>query len=163
PTAFDVLRASLKDTLWRGSTLDDVFGRFSAARAFMTPAPRVAWRVPWPERARRLAAPVPVGPTGASYVVVDLEGAPRDAKLRLEAEWEDYARMRWSAVKVDAAGRALAEIPIAAPDRATRASVTVASLEGVDHVLVVATGVGSTEHAFDPDQKEWEPHGWLLT
>ena len=42
-----------------------------------------------------------VAPTGASYVVVDHAAAPPGAKLRLEAEWEDYGRMRWVAVKLD--------------------------------------------------------------
>jgi hypothetical protein len=41
--------------------------------------------------------------------------------------------------------------------------MTVEGLDGVDHLLIVVQNLGSTEHAFDPDQGEWEPHGWLLT
>jgi len=74
PTPFDVLRVSLRDALWLGSTLEDVLARFAVDRASMAPPPRVAWRVPWPARARRLAAPEPVAPTGASFVRVDLAG-----------------------------------------------------------------------------------------
>jgi hypothetical protein len=163
PTGFDVLRTSLKNALWDGSTLDDVFVKFAVARASMTPPARVAWHVPWPATARRLAAPVPVAPTGASYVIVDHAGAPQGAHLRVEAEWEDFGRMRWVVVKLDAAGRAIAEVPITSTDRATHASMTIESLDATDRVLVVGANVGSTEHAFDPDQGEWEPHGWLLT
>jgi hypothetical protein len=163
PTGFDVLGKSLKDRLWPGSTLDDVFVRFGVARATMPPAPRVAWHVPWPDKARRLASPEPVSPTGASYVLVDHAQAPAGAKLRVEAEWEDYGRLRWVVVKLDAAGRPTGEIAITSLDRGTRAAITIDALDGVDQVLIVCVNVGSTEHPFDPDQREWEPHGWLLT
>jgi hypothetical protein len=165
PTGFDVLRVSLKDALWPGSTLDDVLGRFAVDRAVgISPwPPRLSWRVPWPATARRLASPVPPAPTGASYVLIARDAAPPGARLRLEAEWEDYGRMRWFAVKLDTAGKPIAELPIAALDKATHASVTVESLDATHDVLVVGVNVGSTEHAFDPDQGEWEPHGWLLT
>jgi hypothetical protein len=165
PSGFDVLRVSLKDALWPGSTLDDVLARFAVDRAvgLGPPAPRLAWRVPWPAVARRLASPVPPAPTGASYLLVAREGAPAGSKLRLEAEWEDYGRMRWIAVKLDATGKAIAEIPIVSLDKGTRASITVESLDETHDVLVVGVNVGSTEHPFDPAQQEWEPHGWLLT
>ncbi len=107
--------------------------------------------------------PEPVYPTGASYIVVDHAGAPAAAKLRIEAQWEDYERMRWVVVKLDAAGHPIATLPVTSLDRGTQASLTVESLDAVDRLLVVAVDVGSTEHPFDPDQGEWEPHGWLLT
>ncbi len=163
PSGYDVLRASLKGALSTGSTIDDIFVRFAVERARATPSVRVAWHIPWPEHARRLASPEPVYPTGASYVLVDHAGAPAGAKLRLEAQWEDYGRMRWVVVKLDARGQTLAEMPVPSLDRATHASLTVESLEGVDSLLLVGVNVGSTEHPFDPDQEEWEPHGWLVT
>jgi hypothetical protein len=163
PTPFDVLRVSLRDVLWQGSTLDDTFVRFGIDRASITPAPRLAWHVPWPARARRLAAPEPVEPTGSSFVRVDLTGAPAGAKLHVEAEWEDYGRMRWLVAKFDAAGRILGVKFVDAVDRATQAGVTVERLDSVEHVLIIGVNVGSTEQAFDPNQGEWEPHGWLLT
>ena len=163
PTGFDVMRASLKNALWQGSTLDDVLVRFDVARATMAPPARVAWHVAWPAQARRLASPQPVAPTGASYVLVDRQGAPAGAKLRLEAEWEDYGRMRWVVVKLDAAGRSLGELLVASLDRMPHASMTIESLDGTDRVLVVGVNVGSTERPFDPGDGEWEPHGWLLT
>ena len=71
--------------------------------------------------------------------------------------------MRWTVVKLDASGRAMAVVPVTSLRLATRASLTVQLLDGVDRVLVVGVNVGSTEHPFDPGQGEWEPHGWLLT
>lgn len=164
PTGFDVLRISLQNALWPASTLDDVFVDFAVWRASVPGrGAAAAWHVPWPAVPRRLASVEAVAPTGASYVVIDHAGAPAGATLRLEAEWEDDARMRWVVVKLDADGHALAQIPIRSLDRATHASMTVAALDGVDRALVVAVNLGSTERPFDPDQGEWEPHGWILT
>jgi hypothetical protein len=163
PTGYDVLRASLKGVLSTDSTLDDVIVRFALERARLTPSARLSWHIPWPEHGRRLASPEPVSPLGASYVLVDHAGAPAQAKLRLEAQWEDYGRMRWVVLKLDAHGRTTAEVSVTSLDRGTLASLTVESLEGVDSLLIVGVNVGSTEHPFDPDQGEWEPHGWLLT
>jgi hypothetical protein len=163
PTGFDVLRESLKNALWQGSTLDDVLVRFAVARAGAVPPARVAWQVAWPSQARRLASPRPVAPTGASYVVVDRQGARPGAKLRLEAEWEDYGRMRWVVVKLDAAGRPIGELSVTSLDRTPRASMTIEPLDATDRVVVVGVNVGSTERVFDPGDGEWEPHGWLLT
>lgn len=163
PSGFDVLAVSLGDAAHRLRALDDLFVRFAVARASMDPPAAPAWRIPWPTKARRLASPRPVAPGGASYVVVLREGAAPEAKLRIEAAWEDYARMRWTVLKLDAEGRVLAEIPVPSLDTGTNTSLTVDNLAGVDRVLVVAANVGSTEHPFDPSQGEWEPHGWLLT
>jgi hypothetical protein len=163
PTGFDVLRVSLAGALGTDSDLDDVLLQFAIDRGTMSPPPRLAWRVPWPAQARRFASPEPVAPTGASYVWIDHAGAPAGASLRLEASWEDYARMRWAVVKVDAAGHPMAVVPISTQRLATSAAITVELLDGVDHLLVVGADVGSTEHPFDPNQGWWEPHGWLLT
>jgi hypothetical protein len=95
--------------------------------------------------------------------MIDLAGAPPGASLRVEAAWEDFGRMRWEIVKLDGQGRAMADVPVTSLPRGTTASMTVKTLEGADRVLVVGVDVGSTEHAFDPDQGWWEPHGWLLT
>jgi hypothetical protein len=170
PTAFDVLRSSFgggsgveRPEVSQRPALDDVLVRFAVARARTTPPVRVAWHIPWPEHARRLASPEPVSPTGASYVLVEHAGAAPGANLRLEAQWEDYGRMRWVVAKLDAQGRPTATLEVTSLDLGTRASLTVESLDAVDRLLIVGVNVGSTEHTFDPDQGEWEPHGWLLT
>jgi hypothetical protein len=162
-TGFDVLRVSLKDALSTGSTLDDVLVRFAVHRAVVTPAPRPAWQIPWPAKARRFASPVPVSPTGSSYVVVEMAGAPPLAKLRVEASWEDFGRMRWEVLKLDGQGRLMADVPVTSLPLGTNASLTIENLDGVGRVVVVGVNVGSTEHPFDPEQGSWQPHGWLLT
>lgn len=163
PTGFDVLRVSLAGVLGTDSDLDDVLLQFAIDRVTESPPPRLAWQVPWPAQPRRFASSEPVGPTGASYVRIDHAGAAPGASLRLEATWEDYARMRWAVVKVDATGHVMAVVPISTQRLATRAAITVELLDGVDHLVVVGADVGSTEHPFDPGQGWWEPHGWLLT
>ncbi|HEY4015395.1 MAG TPA: hypothetical protein VGM06_18750 [Polyangiaceae bacterium] len=163
PTGFDVLRVSLQRSALEGSSLEDLWVRFAVARMHATPSAREAWHIPWPDHARRLASPEPVYPTGSSYVVVDHAGARPGQSLRIEAAWEDYGRMRWVVLKLDAAGGTIATLPVTSLERGTRASMTVESLEGVDRLVIVGVNVGSTDHPFDPDQGEWEPHGWLLT
>jgi hypothetical protein len=163
PTGFDVLRASLKGALWADSTLDDVLVRFAVRRALADPAARAEWDIPWPGTPRRLAPAEPTWPTGSSYVVVRHEGAPKGAKLRLIAQWEDYGRMRWTVLKIGASGQAIAQLDITSADRATRATLDVEGLDGVDHLVIVGVALGNIDAAFDPGQGSWMPHGWLLT
>ncbi len=163
PTGFDVLRVSLKSALWQGSTLEDAFVRFAVARVMASPSPQIAWHVPWPLRPRRVASPEPVSPTGAAYVLIEHAGAPPGARLRLEMEWEDYARISWSVLKLDHEGSILGELAVTSLEQATRTSMTVESLDGVDRIMVLGVGLPTPPGSFDPDQTEWEPHGWLLT
>jgi hypothetical protein len=163
PNGFDVLRASLKGALWADSTLDDVLVRFAVHRALSDPGARVVWDVPWPTAPRTLAPSEPTSPTGASYVVVRHAGAPRGAKLRLIAQWEDWGRMRWVVLKMGPAGAPLAQLDITSADRATRAATDLEGLDDVDHLVVVGVALGSIERPFDPSQGAWMPHGWLLT
>ena len=163
PNGFDVLRVSLKNAVGTESTIEDVFARFAVERALARAPVQTSWHIPWPTGARRLASPLPVSPTGASYVLVDHAGAPPGAKLRVEAEWEDYERMRWAVIKLDAAGHAKAVLSVTSLPRGTHASLTVEMLDDVDQLLVVGANVANTLYPFDPDQAEWEPHGWLLT
>jgi hypothetical protein len=163
PTGFDVLRASLKGALWAESTLDDALLRFAVYRVSVAPPPRLAWDIPWPSAARRLAPPESTSPTGASYIAIHLGGAPRGAKVRLIAEWEDFGRMRWGVLKLAPSGQTLAELDITSPDKATRAATVIEGLEGVDRLLVIGVGLGSTTGPFDPGAGSWASHGWLLT
>lgn len=180
PDTYDVLRASFKDRLSTGSTIHDLFVDIAIARAFMGSAddglhaPETAplgdaarvpldWDLPWPATPRRVAPRVPVHPTGASYVVVRREGAKPGSRLRVEIVWEEHALFRWTFVKLDASGREIGRVPIAAKERATEAQMTLVDLDGVDRVLLVGTNVGDPAYAFDPDEASWEPHSWLLT
>lgn len=159
PDAFDVLRTSLK-------TLDDVFLAFAVDRALdpAWPSPPRAWDVPWPTSPRTLSSGRPLEPGGAAYLVVRRAGAARGARLRVEVTWEQHAAMRWSAIKLDAAGRPKARLDLHVPhEKSTDVQATIAELDDVDAVLLVATNAGDPTSPFDPDDVVWEPHAFLVT
>lgn len=185
PDVFDVLRISFRGAFSASAsvatrtTLGDLFLQFAAARPFVGAGGSVAlpearslgaagavvpaWDLPWPATPRRLASPLPVAPLGASYLRVDTSSAPKGARLRVEAAWEEHASFRWAAVKVDAAGQPVAQVPFPSVVRATEVRGDVLNLEGVAAVWLVAMNAGDPAFGFDPDDEVWEPHGWLLT
>lgn len=174
PDGFDVLRESFKGALGSGSTLDDVFVEFSVARALtggLDDAPELAvfapavlaYDLPWPTEPHRVASSAGIAPSGADYVRVSRRGAAPGTRLRVEITWEEHARMRWIAVKLDAQGRAMARIPIGSADKAVEAQLTVAELDDTSSVLLVGANVGNWTAPFDPDVGELEPHGWAVT
>jgi hypothetical protein len=177
PDAFDVLGKSFRDKLFDGSTLDDLIVDFSLSRARFgvggeggaaaalsgVPRARVDWDVPFPATPRRLAPAYPVEPTGVSYVVVRMAGAPSGARLRIEASWEEHARMRVAFVRLDAASNELGRARVAAPPMAHEAQMTIADLSGTDRVVVAVVALGDPSFHFDPDDVVHEPHGYALT
>ncbi len=177
PDAFDVLAKSFKDKLFDGATLDDLLVDFAISRARFgepgqggaaaalgdAPRVRVDWDVPWPSTARRLAPAYPLEPTGVSYVVVRTDGAPTGARLRLEAAWEDHARMRVAFARLGADGKELARARVNAPPTAREAQMTVADLTATAKVVIVTTNLGDPAFHFDPDDVVHEPHGYTLT
>ncbi|MFO0677771.1 MAG: hypothetical protein U0169_14640 [Polyangiaceae bacterium] len=180
PDVFDVMRTSMKDAISTGSTFEDVLASYAVARTFFGSADdgihllesralgdralvRRDWSVPWPTTPRRFASVESLAPTGSSLVVVDTRSAPLGARLRIEASWEEHAKMRWTAVKVDAEGRKRAAIPVAAYDKATESQATITELGGTAFVYVVGVEVGEPFVPIDPDDGAWEPHAYLLT
>jgi hypothetical protein len=163
PDGFDVLRASFKDAVSTGSTIDDLLRELSVARAVRGDT-KIDWTIDWPDKPRRLSSPqTGIAPTGTSIVAIRRAGAAPNAGLRLELEWETHAKMRWAVVKLDAAGRELGHLPIPATDKATSTQISLVDLGAVATVLVVGTNCGDAAYPFDPDDEVWEPHGWLLT
>jgi hypothetical protein len=177
PDAFDVLGKSFADKLFEGSKLDDLLVDFALSRsrfgtsveggavAVMADVPkvRVDWDIPWPKEPRRLAPREPLEPTGSSYVVIRMEGAGQNPRLRIEADWEEHARMRVAFVKLDRDGREIGRARIAAPPTAHEAQMTVADLDGAAAVVVVTTNLGDPSFHFDPDDVTFEPHGYAVT
>jgi hypothetical protein len=180
PDSVDVLRESFKDALTNGSTVEDLFAEFGTTRALLGPRenglelpearplgeatlPRLDWTLDWPDTPRRLASPVGVEATGSAYVLVHRAGAPPGARLRVEAAWEQHSAIRWTAVKLDAAGRELGRIPVPSTPRSTEAQTTLVGLDAADAILLVATNVGDPFDPLEPDDEVFEPHGWLLT
>lgn len=177
PDGFDVLRMTFKNALSTHSTIDDLFLNFAAARALIgTPADpnethflgdaaaaRLDWEIAWPTSPRRLASPHPLAPTGSSYVSISRDGAPKGSRLRVEASWEEHAKMRWVILKLDANGREKSRVLVPTVDRATEAQATVVELDDTAKVVIVAMNAGDVAYPFDPDDEVFEPHGWLLT
>ena len=180
PDTFDVLRMTFKGALSTNGTVADLWLDFGVARAFLDNADDgfhlpelrtlgdaarvpIDWDIPWPVKARRLAARAPVHPTGASYLVIRHQGARPRARLRAEIEWEEHALFRWALVKLDSNGRELGRVVIPTTERATQAQMTLVNLDAVDRIMLVGVNVGDPTYAFDPDDEVWEPHGWLVT
>ncbi len=164
PDVFDVVRESLKDAVRTGSTVEDALEEFAIARATsFDAAPALGWDVGFPNTPRTLASPVGIAETGASYVRVGTKGHKPGARFRMDALWEEHAKLRWVVVKLDAEGHELARYRANAPPKATEAHVQIVDVEDASALLVVATNVGNWTTPFDPDDEVWEPHGWLLT
>ena len=188
PNGFDTLRVTFKDGFGPKTTVDDLFVKFAIARAFFGAADdaaplhlaesrplgesaRVAldWgayggaEIAWPTKARRFVSSEGVAPTGAAYLLIHRDGAPKGSSLRVTAEWESFTRMRWFAVKLDEAGKDLGELPIAALVRAIAAQATIYDLDATTDVLLVGVALGDWRYDFDPDDGVWEPHGWMVT
>jgi hypothetical protein len=180
PDGFDVLAASFKGALTSGSTMDDLLLDFAVARAFVGDSSdkdhmpetralgaaarlRTEWTIEWPKAPRKLASSRGVAPTGAAYVEVDCRSAPKGARLRFEAEWEEHAKMRWAAVEIDDAGHERSSVAITGPDRGTAAQGTVVDLDGVARVLFVGTNTGDPLVPFDLNDAAPEPHGFVVS
>jgi hypothetical protein len=180
PDSFDVLRKTFEGALFTGSTLADLALDVAIARAFMgsaedgrhQPETRtlgdaalvpIDWDLAWPVQPKRLAPRAPVAPLGASYLVVRTVDAPRAARLRVEIVWEEHALFRWAFVKIDSQGREMGRVVIPTKERATEAQMTLVDLQGVSRVLLVGANAGDPAYQFDPDEEQWEPHGWLVT
>lgn len=182
PDAFDVLEKSFAGRLFEGSKLDDLLVEFALSRArFGASAPggveaagasgalgdappaRVDWDVPWPTTPRRLGPAYPLEPTGSSYIVVHTAGAPAGARLRVEAAWEEHAKLRLGFLRVDKGGRELSRGRIASSPVAREAQMSIADLDQAERVVLVVTNVGDPSFHFDPDDVVFEPHGYALT
>jgi hypothetical protein len=164
PDGFDVLRTSFKNALSTGSTVDDLWLDFAVARAFdPTYQVRVEWSVAWPDKPRSLMSGVGVAPTGAAYIAVDCRDRPKRAGLRFEATWEEHAQMLWALVLLDGEGKELRRVVVPEQNRGTEAQMSLADLEGAARVLVVGSNAGEPLIPFDPDDRVWEPHGWVVS
>jgi hypothetical protein len=164
PDVFDVLRESMKDVVRPGSTLDDVLVEMAVTRAFdLENRPRLDWDVPWPVQPRTLASPEGVAETGTAFVRIDTRGHKAGTRFRMDASWEEHAKLRWVVLKLDAHDHVLARYDVVAAPKAIEAHLQVVDVDDASALLVVATNVGNWTAPFDPDDDVWEPHGWLLT
>jgi hypothetical protein len=115
--------------------------------------PRFDWSLPYDSLPRRVAPPRPVEPSGASYLWLDLAGAPRGAAVSLHVRWEESFVYAWSIVKVDRNGVAVGRVDAEAVWGRDELQLSAHGLDDLAGVVVVATSLGSDdrEHPFDPD------------
>ncbi len=179
PDTFDALRSSLK---FHGGTLDDLLLGFAVDRAFVGnrsdgahllatehygAAGRVffEWSVPYSSLPRRLAPAHPLEPTGATYLWVDLAGAPSTAEITFVADWELPAVYRWSIVKVDKNGAESGRIDVTSIFGTNHVERTIILREELAGLLLVGTFTGSLDRTvpFDPDLAPFMPHSYEVT
>jgi hypothetical protein len=177
PDVYDALRASLKP---RGKTLDGVLLEFALARAFVGSRSdgahlpdvdrfgdlgrvRFEWSLPYDSLPRRVAPSLPIEPTGATYLWIDLATAPKGADITFVAEWELPVLFRWALVKVDRSGAEVGRVDIAGINGATRVERTVVGVDGLAGIVVVGVNAGSMDrsHPFDPDDT-FVSHGYTV-
>lgn len=179
PDIFDALRVSLRV---RDQILDDLLLDFAVARAFlgsrsdeahMTDVARFGdmgrvrfeWSVPFDSLPRRLAPLRPLEPTGATYLWLDLEGAPKGAELTFVADWELPSVFRWALVKVDRTGGEAGRVGVAGVFGSSHAERTVVGLDDLAGILIVGVNAGSMDRSrpFDPDDAPFMPHAYTVT
>jgi hypothetical protein len=181
PDIYDALRSTLKARS-PPSTLADFWIDFAIARLFMGSRDdgvhfpetafagsagrvRFEWRVPFASLPRRLSPEHPIDPTGATYIWIDLEGAPANARLVIRAEWEAPVPFRWALVRIATDGAEVSRVLVTSQQKATSAEKNLDALEGLAGVAVVGVNVGdlALDDPFDPDHAPYEPHGYVLT
>jgi hypothetical protein len=181
PDLYDALRSTLKSRS-PPATLADFWIEFAVARLFMGSRDdgvhfpetafagsagrvRFDWRVPYRSLPRRLSPERPIDPTGATYVWIDLEGAPPKARLVFRAEWEAPVPFRWALVRIGADGAEASRVLVTPQQKATSAEKNLDALEGLSGVVVVGVNVGdlALDDPFDPDHAPYEPHSYVLT
>lgn len=179
PDTFDALRSSLR---FRRGSLDDLLLDFAVDRAFTGErsdgahlwatdlygaAGRVffEWSVPFDSLPRRLAPARPLEPTGATYIWLDLTGAPIDAEITFVADWELPAVMRWTLVKVDRNGAEAGRVDIAGIFGSAHVERTLVLRDDLSGLIVVGASTGSLDRSqpFDPDDAPFMPHAYEVT
>ena len=179
PDVFDALRLAGHD---RSFSLGDLLLDLAIARAFVGDRSdgghladterfgalgriRFEWAVPYASLPRRLAPLRPVSATGATYLWIDLAGAPAGAGLTFVADWELPVTFHWAMVRVDREGRDIGRVDVAAIYGSTHAERTVVRLDGLAGLLVVGVNGGDLDRStpFDPDEGPFEPHGYTVT
>jgi len=179
PDIFDALRFVARE---RGVTLEDLLLDFTVARGFLgsrsdeghlidvarfgeAGRARFEWAVPYSSLPRRLAPLRPIEPTGATYIWLDLEGAPAGAGLTFVADWELDVLFRWALVKVDKSGREVSRVNVAGIYGSTHAEKTVVGIDNLAGLLVVGVNTGSMDRSrpFDPDEGPFMPRSYTVT
>ncbi len=179
PDTFDVLRHSFDDDPVK---VADMLADFALARAFLGDrsdgryfAPlgwvgsfgrvRFDWSFRYSELPRHVAPWRPVEPTGAAYILVDLDKLPTEPELGLRASWEIPVSFKWSVTILDTEGKLRKQVAIKYEARAAQTERTIVlDAKPGEALLVIGVNQGGVNlsHPFDPDVEPYEPHEYAL-
>ncbi|MBI5533133.1 MAG: hypothetical protein HY898_10480 [Deltaproteobacteria bacterium] len=179
PDFIDVLRSLQKD---RGATLADLLLEYSIARAFVGDRddgihmPDSTWlgragrvrfdgRVDYASLPQWIRPVAPIEPSGATYLWVNVKGAPKNASIGFRAEWETPTVFRFAFMKIGADGTELSRLAPISQEKATQLDVNVEDFSGAEALLIVGANVGAIagDFKYDPDEMPLEPQGYLIT
>lgn len=173
PDVFDVLRHSVDEELPRYADLmvDFALRRalagdrddgtrlpgLSFAGAFARP--RFDWVIPFSTLPRRVLSGVPIAPSGAELIWIELDDAPLGARLGFRAEWEAPVAFQWRMLLVDREGRDVRRIDVPFQERAQSADARVVRLDGAKAIIIAGVNIGGIDltYPFDPDMQPFEP------
>jgi hypothetical protein len=177
PDLFDVVTRVAKS---KQKKLDDVLVDFAIARAFLGdrddglhlpetrpfgPFGRVRFDASWQHSTlpRRLAF-TPLEPTGATFLWIDLAGAPPTLELDVHIEWEEPVTMHFALIRVGHDGQEVSRIDLSR-ERGVRVlerrMLELADLAGVMIIGVNAGEIGP-DHPFRANEAPYEPHGGTI-
>jgi hypothetical protein len=181
PDLYDAIR-SILNARTPPSSIGDLWIEFAIARLFMGARDdgvhfpetaftgsagriRFDWSVPYASLPRRLSPERPIDPTGATYIWIDLKGAPTQARLMFRAEWEAPVPFRWALVRVGSDGKEVSRVLVTPQQKATSTEKNLDALDGLAGVAVVGVNIGdlALDDPFDPDHAPYEPHSYVLT
>jgi len=168
PDLLDALRKNLRV---REKPFEDMLLDFAVSRAFVGSRSdgvhlsdvdrfgdmgrvRFEWAVGYDSLPRRLAPVRPIEATGATYLWLDLRGAPDDLELTFVADWELGVFFHWTLVKVDPSGVDVGRISVAGINGASHAERSIRDLKNLGGLVVVGVNTGSIDrsHPVDPDE-----------
>jgi hypothetical protein len=173
PDVFDVLRHSVDEELPRYADLmvdfalrralagdrDDGTRLPTLGFAGAFARPRFDWVIPFSSLPRRVLSGVPVAPSGAELIWVELDDAPLGATLGFRAEWEAPVAFQWRLLLVDREGRDVRRIDVPFQERGRGADARVMRLDGAKAVIIAGVNIGGIDlqYPFDPDLQPFEP------
>jgi hypothetical protein len=160
PTVWDVIAQSMHD---RQGDLGGALVDFAIDRALdPIDRPTLEWEIKASSLPRRLMIDHPVEPTGATFVRIDVDAAPKSDSIEIDLKWELGSTFRWAIVKLDAQGKIAGTIPVAALERLREITVAARDLAGVSSLLVVGVNAGDPDRPWAPDQPITLPHAYEI-
>jgi hypothetical protein len=179
PDVFDALRVtqqrnqtSLGDTLlefaihraFLGSRSDEMH-MLDVAKYGALGRVRIEWDVPYSSLPRSLRPLRPIEPLGATYVYIDLEGAPDDGEVTFVIDWEMPVGFSWAALKLDATGAELGRKKYDPVLGSTHVEATIRDLRGATALLIVGVNEGESrrDEPFDPDALHEAAKSYVIT